>query len=83
MAAFIGDYHRERQFSDALRVHSREHSHEHFLGLEVPRVRLSISGVKSGTDPETPGDALRANSEFPGFVRLEIPEPRKTNQIPD
>ena len=28
-----------------------------------------------------PGNALRANSEFPGFVRLEIPKPWKTQEI--
>ena len=43
--------------------------------LEVPRVRLSISGVKSGTN------ALRAKSEFPGFVRLEIYKPWKMKLI--
>ena len=29
-----------------------------------------------------PENALRANSEFPGFVRLEIPESWKIKQIP-
>ena len=29
-----------------------------------------------------PGNALRANSEFLGFVRLEIPKPWKIKQIP-
>ena len=52
-----------------------------FGSLEVRRVRLSISGLKSGTNPETPWNALRANSEFPGFVRLEIPKRWKIKQI--
>ena len=29
-----------------------------------------------------PGNALRANPEFPGFVRLEIPKPWKLQEIP-
>ena len=40
--------------------------------LEVPRVRLSISGVKSGTIQKHLKTAPRSNSEFPGFVLLEI-----------
>ena len=39
------------------------------LLLEVPRVQLSNS-------------ELRANSEFPGFVRMEIPKPWKIKQLP-
>ena len=50
--------------------------------LEVPRVRLSISGVKSGTNPETLRKRSQSNSEFPGFVRLEIPKHWKIKEIP-
>ena len=61
--------------------------------LEVPQVRLSISGAKSGTNPETQYWTLKVNPsrpricaltilEFPGFVRLEIPKPWKIKQIP-
>ena len=50
--------------------------------LEVPRVQSSISGAKSGTNPKHPANALRANSEFPGFVRLETPKPWKIKYIP-
>ena len=37
---------------------------------------------KIGTNPEKNGNALRANSEFPGFVRMEIPKPWKIEHIP-
>ena len=50
--------------------------------LEVPWVRLSISRVKDGTNPETPRKCSRSNSEFPGFARLEILKPWKIKHIP-
>ena len=41
------------------------------LSLEVPRVRSNISRSKVQNTPETL--RLRADSEIPGFVQLEIP----------
>ena len=53
----------------------------HPLNLGGMGLRGSISGVKSEQIRKRPGDALRVNSEFPGFVRLEILKPWKTKRI--
>ena len=42
--------------------------------LEVPRVRLSISGVKSGTNPETPRKSSQSKFRISRFRTVGDPE---------